>query len=104
MVQDCAFSGNLPGTAARTFFARMCTGMAARPVCARLCPFAHMDAGWAGVVSCGWLACLPVVAALQEEKTVSEQAVSAQEPTEFLVSASVSSVCFNWPFDSSHYA
>ncbi|CAL1162544.1 unnamed protein product [Cladocopium goreaui] len=79
VVQDCAFSGNLPGTAARTFFARMCTGMAARPVCARLCPFAHMDAGWAGVVSCGWLACLPVVATLQEEKTVSEQAVSAQD-------------------------
>ena len=104
MVQDCAFSGNLPGTAARTFFARMCTGMAARPVCACLCPFAHMDAGWAGVVSCGWLACLTVVATLQEEKTVSEQAVSAQEPREFLVSASVSSVCFNWPFDSSHYA
>ena len=90
--------------AARVFFARMCAGMAARPVCARMCSFAHMDAGWAGVVSCGWLACLPVVATLQEEKTVSEQAVSSQEPTEFLVSASVSSVCFNWPFDSSHYA
>ena len=87
----------------RARFLHACA-MAARPVCARLCPFAHMDAGWAGVVSCGWLACLPVVATLQEEKTVSEQAVSAQEPTEFLVSASVSSVCFNWPFDSSHYA
>ena len=35
------FGGSLLGSAARAFFARMCAGMTARPVCARMCLCAH---------------------------------------------------------------